>query len=52
MRFLRYFLPLKQIIFSYKGLPIEKNYWKLLVRIFEVLQVTLGGNLTRSFRDI
>ena len=37
---------------KYKGLPIEKKYWKLLHRIFEVLQTTLGRNPTCSFRNI
>ena len=37
---------------KYKGLLIEKHHWKLLLRIFEVLQITLGKNPTCSFRDI
>ena len=35
-----------------KGYQLKKNYRKLLLRIFEVLQIALGENLTCSFRDI
>ena len=51
-RFLWYFYLLNGVKSKYKALPVEKNYWKLLLRIFEVLQTTLGGNPTCSFRDI
>ena len=46
------FLSLKQRYLQLYMVTDWKHYWKLLLRIFEVLQTTLGGNPTCSFRDI
>ena len=51
-RFLWYFYHINRVKSKYKGLKIEKKYWKLLHIIYKVLQTTLGGNPTCSFRDI
>ena len=48
---MRFYAIFNGINYKNKGLPIE-NTWRLLLRIFEVLQTTLGRNPTSSFRNI
>ena len=48
---MRFYAIFNGINYKNKGLP-SVNTWRLLLRIFEVLKTTLGGNQTCSFRDI